>query len=555
MIQERSIKIAFDKISGKVLEANEIFDNKKDGFVVRKQFHKNEVELFCCECGQILNVSTSKYDRLHFKHQPNANYCILKEGKLSPEETEKFTKILYAKESKRHIDLKNKIADRLVVVKGVDKQSIAVDNKFIIREGEKRKPDVYCRYFDKEIVFEIQLSDLSLRYVLSRYEFYKKNGIYLIWILDNFDVKGQSQLERDIKYLTQYENFFKLDEKVNEFKLICDYKFNFLTKDNKLLSKWLNKSVRLSDLKFSKDIYQVYYYDFGKKKIELEAKQKLRAKELAEIERIKIEENRQNRANQKASHIIDRIKYLRKTKYSDFDSVSYQISELDDYELSVFNEKLNINTINPLIRWISTAKLEDLRFLEFIIDCKDIKYDVCSQDSNGTTPLLELLNNKNFEFHSKVHIIKKLIQRGYYINGIEFEKISFQVNDNFEKTKQIKLLQIVNNLKDKSLVESVFEHSQIIFIIESTKYRKIVGFKYKSNEWIAFANNSIENYTQYWEYIELSFKYYGLWEKLIILDKKRTFHKKLEKLYDSFPEQQYDCDELFQELYPELIGG
>jgi hypothetical protein len=30
----------------------------------------------------------------------------------------------------------------------------------------KRNPDVYCKFQDKELVFEIQLSDLSLAYIL-----------------------------------------------------------------------------------------------------------------------------------------------------------------------------------------------------------------------------------------------------------------------------------------------------------------------------------------------------------------------------------------------------
>ena len=69
--------------------------------------------------------------------------------------------------------------------------TVIIDNKFIIKENGKRKPDVYCKFQDKELVFEIQLSDLSLNYILNRYEFYRRNGIYLIWILDKFDIHNQ----------------------------------------------------------------------------------------------------------------------------------------------------------------------------------------------------------------------------------------------------------------------------------------------------------------------------------------------------------------------------
>jgi hypothetical protein len=82
----RSIKVAFDKLSGEILDADDVFEITKDAFAIREQFHMDEVELYCCECDQKLFVSTSKYDRLHFKHGPNANYCYLKDANLSPEE-------------------------------------------------------------------------------------------------------------------------------------------------------------------------------------------------------------------------------------------------------------------------------------------------------------------------------------------------------------------------------------------------------------------------------------------------------------------------------------
>lgn len=296
---ERTIKVAFDKISGEILEANEVFETAKSGFEVRKQFHKDEVELYCCECTQKLNVSTSKNDRLHFKHQPKAKYCFLKDSKFSPKETDELTRIYKSKESDRHKELKNKIAQRISKIKGVS--AINVDDKFIINDNEKRKPDVFCEYKGKKLVFEIQLSDLSLRYIISRYEFYKRNGMYLIWILDNFDVQGQNQTERDIKYLTEYQNFFKLDENTNDFRLLCTYKFPFLVENNKLLTKWIEKSISLSQLKFDKELYQAYFFDF-KKKLELKEKERLiniEKEEKAETERKKA--RKLNNAKEKSS--------------------------------------------------------------------------------------------------------------------------------------------------------------------------------------------------------------------------------------------------------------
>jgi competence CoiA-like predicted nuclease len=234
---DRLIRLAFDKISKSNVDANELFDTKKDAFEIRKQSSRDEFDFFCKECDQPLEISTSKYDRLHFKHVKGAEYCILKDEDLSPEEREKFTLNLKFKESDRHKFLKNRVAELLQKTVGVETSSIYVDDKFIIKGNEKRRPDVHCVFENKEI-FEIQLSNLSLRYILSRYDFYQKNGIYLIWILDDFDIHGQAQMERDIKYLNKYQNFFKLDESHREFKLTCDYKYAFLNQDNIVLTPW-----------------------------------------------------------------------------------------------------------------------------------------------------------------------------------------------------------------------------------------------------------------------------------------------------------------------------
>src|SRR5688500_7198036 len=104
---ERSIKIAFDKVLGEVVEADDVFKNPKEGFATRRKFSLDEIELYCCECRQKLGVSTSKYDRLHFKHQMHAGPCVLKDEDFSPAELEEFTRILKAKESPRHKELKN----------------------------------------------------------------------------------------------------------------------------------------------------------------------------------------------------------------------------------------------------------------------------------------------------------------------------------------------------------------------------------------------------------------------------------------------------------------
>ncbi|MFB9120039.1 DUF6035 family protein [Bergeyella porcorum] len=548
---DRSIKIAFDKTSGEILDADEIFDITKSAFEVRKKYHERDLVLSCCECGQDLIVSSSKYDRLHFKHKPGHGYCILADGKLTPREHEKLTEILKAKESNRHKELKNKIGELLKNVSGVDVNTILIDNKFIIKDNEKRRPDVYCKFQDKELVFEIQLSDLSLSYILSRYNFYKKHGIYLIWILDNFDIHNQGTLERDIKYLTKYENFFKLDEKSETLKLECEYKFPFLTDDNKLLTKWLKKSVTLNELKFDSEVFQAFYYNFGDNKSKIETLQKQKEQEIKEEERKKREQEKLESAKKTAKNLIAKIADFRKRKIQNFDSISNEIEELNDFELSVLNEILNLKGKNksPLIKWIDEATEADVTFLTFILKTSKIELYINVTD-NGRTPFQAIFENEKIR---KTTPILSLFQAGYKLKERDNETL-------FELQKKQKIFdadfhifKICNNLTNRTLVHCAYHFSKLLFIIESARKDELITFKFTGNQWISFANNAIQHYGEYWEYIELAFKEFGLWDKLIKLDRKNTFQNKVKQLYSKMPNQKYDFDEVFNDLYPEMV--
>ena len=552
---ERSIKKAFDKVSGEILEADDIFKNQKDAFVIRTQFHTNEVELYCLECSQKLNVSTSKYDRLHFKHEPNAEYCELKDGNLSPGENEIFSNILFAKESQRHKDLKNKIGKSLSNVKGIDVTSISIDNRFIIKGNEKRKPDVYCKYLDKEIVFEIQISNLSLRYILSRYNFYKKNGIYLIWILDNFDIHNQGQLERDIKYLVKYENFFHLDENANDFKLICRYKSPYLTERNQIFSKWLEKSVSINQIKFDEINRQIYYFDLSTNTEKIENDRKTKIEKLEKDKKIQIEKEKVENAEYYSQKIINKIKINKQKNYYSYDEILELIDELDDFELSIFNNELKIinrdATKKPALnKWISEAKKEDNTFINFVINCKKIKININETEFDGKTIFQEIYENENIHPSQP---IEGIFKRGYIITDNDQRYLLKKVELGIVNSDKILLYSFYNKLKNKGLIDKVKEHFQLLCIIQSAKIKKIVGYKYKPTEWIAFANNAIHNYSEYWEYIEIAFKKYGIWDELIAKDeKRRTFQKKLHKLYDNEINQNYSFDIIFEELFPEL---
>ena len=554
MIYNRTIKFALELISGEIIDADEDFKIQKEAFEFRKKAHKGEIQFRCLECEQRLNISTSKCDRMHFKHEPNADFCILKDVDFNEKETEELSKFLKSKESPRHKYLKNLIAERLRTVEGIDLSAIHIDDKFIYRGNDKRRPDVYCKHLENELVFEIQLSQLPLKYILKRYDFYGKNKIYLIWILDEFDILGQSQLERDIKYLNEFQNFFKLDETVQEFRLICDYKYPFLTASNEVHSKWHRKSVSLDELNFSEQYYQVYFFNFNEHKSKMELKQQI-AQDRTE------ETNRKRQLEEKAKlnvvYFEDRVKdILRRQKESSDPGarkeLEWEINQLDALEIEVLNKKwneyINPNSLKPFVNHLIHKKAE-YWFIEMILDSVKIDLNVNLTDYFDITAFQEVIESNHLS-HSRV--IKCLFKNNYcltdsdlsYIRGREISK----------KEKEVLMLRVkaYDKLRGKVLINQVEKLIMVLCTIESAKQGRIIGFKY--DNWIAFANNAIEGYKENWTYIEHALKKFDLLDKIFRLDKKKTFQKKLKQFHIDKPKQILSSYKIMIELYPEVFS-
>ena len=546
---ERSIKLALDKSTGEILKANEVFEKAKDAFSVRRKYHEGELQLSCCECEQDLMISASKFDRLHFKHKPGHSFCILSDGNLSVKEQSVFEAIHIAKESPRHIELKTKIGERLKSVDGVIEESIAIDDKFIIRDGEKRRPDVYCKYKNHELVFEIQLSNLSLGYILSRYEFYRKHGMFLIWILDNFDIHDQGTLERDIKYLTRYENFFKLDDDSDSFKLLCEYKYPFLTDSNKLLTKWQKKSVSLSEIKFDSESYQAYYYDFGTHRSRTEKVQEKRFKQIKEEERLKREQEKIAFSEGRAKELITEIKRLKQKGAVSYVGVSNELVNLSEFDLKTLNRLLKLKERkHPLITWVDNSKKEDWWFIEFLICSQEIEKNLNEKKNDGISLLMSIIQQQIWAEQEKRHLLKRLVSNGYVIDSRDECELRILLPED-----EVFLFIQIQKLKDKSLSSLVFLNSKVLFIIESAKRKDLIGYNYRNKKWIQLANNALHYHDTYWEYIELAFKRFHTWELIEKEDTKGSFEKKLRGYHENLPNQDFDIDQLIHELYPELF--
>jgi hypothetical protein len=247
------------------------------------------------------------------------------------------------------------------------------------------------------------------------------------------------------------------------------------------------------------------------------------------------------------------LRELWKRKTFNFGLVQQEIDELDDFELSILNQSSAFKPQNgqPRIHyWFSIAQKEHFNFLDFMLGCKKIDLDVNERSKENRSLLSSLFENEFLD--NKVYLIRAILKRGYVFDS-EDEPLIDNLNYEPKQTQSIIILcHLTKYLEDKLLIDKLFQHSNLICTIESAKRNEIVGFGYKPNEWIAFANNAVHSYKEYWDYIEIAFKHFGIWDKLISLDKNGTFQKKLAKFYSEQPSQNYDCDRLFRELYPEL---
>ena len=551
MQSKRSIQFAFEKISGKVLNANVIFKEYKGGFKKRAEYNEDNLELSCCECGQELIISSSKNSFLHFKYQSKSNPCIFKNSKFSENENKELQEHYSNRESDRHKKLKNEIGKKLETLDGVN--SIYIDNKFIIENGEKRKPDVYCVYKGKKIVFEIQLSKLSLRYLLNRHNFYKRNNVFLIWILDNFDVNGQTQMEKDIKYLNEFENFFKLDENAETFRLICKHKYASLNNKNQILTPWTAKSVSLNQLKFSNS-FQVYLYDLNIKIKEKEKLQKERIEEEKRIGNEKKEENRKREESRKLDNSKDKVNnianelrecWVKKTIV--YPNIEDKIKDLEEIELELLNKIINKSKIH---QWIIKAKKEHYYFISFMLNKHYLEFDVNEKFNNKT--IIEYLFENNL-LENKFSLLKLIIQRNYIFET----KDEKHINKLYLKQKEIKqtilLCYLSNRLMNKQNIVNLFNNSTIFCILESAKKNKIVGLGYTENQWISLTDMAINSYSQYFEIIDNAYTEFGIWNIIKSLDTKGTIKKKLENYKKEKPKQDKKLHWTIKALYPELI--
>jgi competence CoiA-like predicted nuclease len=553
MAFQRSIDLAYDKVTGEFYDADLVFQVAKEGYELRKQYNSGKLNLFCCRCDQPLIISDSKNDRLHFKHFPNAGYCALKDDKISDEEAQDFYNIVRARERPRHIFLKNRIAELLRQTEGVEPQSVIADTRFFFNEVEKRRPDVYGIYNGKKMAFEIQLSNLSQKYLLGRHNFYKQSSIYLVWILDNFNVYGQSTMERDIKYLTPSQNFFKLDENAADFKLSCTYKSPFISEKDRVIAPWQTKSVSLSQVTFDPPSFQIYYLNYEQKLKETEQllEEQIEAQRQGELEERKTAMREE--AEQQVNAIVEKMKFYKSRNWN-FYKFDEELNKLSHIGLEALNARFRfadkrIQGKSLINHYVANATDGQNSFIHYLLRDIRIIFDCNACDDDGTTLLQHILKNEHLDYRQP--LIKSLFKRGYQLTEADLRNHQTLNLEEKEKAQELQIIKWCDQLKNKALVDDIYQHLTFLFAIETARRQQMIGFNYR--DWISFGVQAILKHQQFYVYVERAFKRYGLWAIIEAHDKHKSFQKQIAKLQANPPEQDVTpVYPLMYELYHDI---
>lgn len=557
---ERTIQKAIVRETGEVIDnLDEYFDDRKSSYLIRQESNRDNINFECLCCGQKLVVSQSKNYNIYLKHLPNSEYCELKDENLSTKEIEVYNNILDSKESERHKFLKKRIGELLKIEKNISE--IRIDDHFIFNDRrKKRRPDVYCKYLDKEIVFEIQLSQLSQKYILGRYDFYKAKGIYLVWILDYFDVRGSTSTELDIKYLSKHQNYFRFIDESNHFKLKCEYKYTFLNPvNNQFQDKWNEVNIGLDKLNFDDKNIEVYFHNFLKEKEELELLQTKNREIIEEKRKQKEEEREQDRVVCKVYEFLEDIGREKANEYNpDFNKLKNQLREFTEVELKTLNSRLDLNNSNRIFNWIRNANSKDRYFLDFILSSLNIEFNVNKLDNNGNSVFYHLFINEEIPYiHNKEEFLKILFKAGYKFNledETTLKSYLLQVNLN-DLFLEHKTLYIIANRTPKWLIDKLFETRirKVVMILESFLQKTLISYNYPNNVWLNLAQNSIQHYPEYWTYILSAIKFSKLYDTILSNDKKGSLKDKINNFTELSYKEDKDFTQLFMNLYPELI--
>lgn len=280
----RTIELILDVENKQIIESDDFFNQSEHNIIkarsVLELSYRSGISKFkCAICEQDVKIIGRRiFDRhktiYFFSHLPNSYDCPIKtDNKLSLSEilSKKYRGI---NEGPLHKRLKCFIVDRLKDSTSQKKGFNNVETEKTFKGGEVtekqwRRPDVFARFNNNQLVLELQLSTTFLSVVVARDIFYNLNETYILWVFGSFNIEDQKLMEKDL-YYAHKRNVFVLDNNAQnlsrekkELVLNCYWQLPKIV-NNHVEIEWHHKMVTIDELTFDEDNFEVYYYNSDK---------------------------------------------------------------------------------------------------------------------------------------------------------------------------------------------------------------------------------------------------------------------------------------------------
>ncbi len=301
MLPQQTIELAIDLRTDRRIEAGTLLEMSEEEFsALRRQVMKNRVDrekgavppiLVCGICRKPLYLSRfiREVGNRWFEHDGSSPECPwYAYNKLSPDQRRA---LIYRgqQEGERHRSIKNFVADfleREVGASNVERELVTFGQ---VLKGEWKRPDVQFVWKGMRIVFEIQLSYTFLSEVIKRDEFYRREGIFIIWLFDALDLRKSTV--RDEAFFNR-RNLFVMDQvamdesrRVGRLMLTGVFQEPTLS-ENGIEEQWRSRLVSLDDIRYPTTNFRPYFFDYEEAKRALELQREA-------AERRRIEDERQ----------------------------------------------------------------------------------------------------------------------------------------------------------------------------------------------------------------------------------------------------------------------
>lgn len=252
--RKRTLKRAIDLESLETISSDQLLAYERDEYQrirrIATKSHKDGKPRYTCEkCGHGVYAPLDQNRKplwQHFKNAPtNCPWGSNKNKTIDEVSAKQF-------QGRQESPLHKKIKEAVAEILEFDPccEDIRIEETVFGEEG-RRKPDVYCTYKGDKFAFEVQLAFTQIPIIMAREEFYKNEGINLVWLTWNFEEKPLDQINQsfiDI-YYSHSQNIFSLNDDIIA-RSKTEKSLHFLVHALRV-GVWERKTVNLGQLQYN----------------------------------------------------------------------------------------------------------------------------------------------------------------------------------------------------------------------------------------------------------------------------------------------------------------